>query len=104
LKAGDWHAEFLGQAKNDAFSMVLASLGGGGEGTARGQGDFAAALTANQDRVMGQIAATVRTLFEVRGVQAYCMECPPAYSAAASERERVDTSRWLAAMLGFTGK
>lgn len=104
LKDGDWHAEFLGQQAADPVSMVLASLTGGDQGNGRVHGDFAAALTANQDRVVGQIAATVRSLFEVRGVQAYCMECPPAYSAAASKHERSDASFWLGKWLGFTGK
>ncbi|MDE8652669.1 signal peptide peptidase SppA [Novosphingobium album (ex Liu et al. 2023)] len=83
LGNGKWHAAFLGE-ETDPFSQFLAGLSrreAGGEASAGG-GDIAALFARRQQDLLEQAIGQAQALVAVRGVQAYCLECPRIERAA----------------------
>jgi len=99
---GAWHANYLKDSR-EGFSGFLASLG---RDHARIEAnatpyDLAAMLSARRDAQLANALDQVRSIFSVRGAQAYCLECPglptvvPAPDATGKG--------WLAALAQLSG-
>lgn len=76
-----WHAEFLGE-KPDAFTSLLEGLQAEPRDNAATY-DFAGLVAARQRGQAGMALMQLQGLLGARGVQAYCLECPPLPRAAA---------------------
>src|SRR5690606_39201744 len=83
LEEGGWHADYL-TSPLDPWSEMIASMLGAEEGEQPQARDVAAILGGGQERVLRRLAADLDRLLNVRGAQAYCLECPvrPAASEA----------------------
>lgn len=79
-----WHAQYLGE-ESDTFSDFLTQLRN--TETASRQGDFAAMIAERQQQAAATLLANVRQMTEMRGVQAYCTECPARPAARTSEAQ-----------------
>lgn len=75
LEEGGWHAEYLASPL-DPWGAIIASLIGAEQGEQRQARDVAAILGGGQERVLGRLAGDLDRLLNVRGAQAYCLECP----------------------------
>lgn len=70
-----WHAEFLGE-KPDAFTTFVQGLQTDPKDDARAY-DFAGLIATRQQAQAGRALEQLEGLLGTRGVQAYCLECPP---------------------------
>lgn len=78
LKQGDWHARYLG-ADAPQYGSLLERLVSGSAADARpGAGDMFALAAQQRSQLLDRIAGDIDMLISVRGVQAYCLECPSA--------------------------
>ena len=75
LEDGGWHAEYLASPL-DPWSEMIASLFGAEQGEQRQARDLSAILGGGQERLLGRLAGDLDRLLNVRGAQAYCLECP----------------------------
>lgn len=77
-KLDSWHPVYLGQ-RSDRWAALLERLDGNDDDSAPGAavGDFAGAMTDRQIGLVGRALAGAERLVGTRGVQAYCLECPP---------------------------
>ena len=98
LGEGDWHLEYLGEQTQPYDSLIRQMIVGESEG-ARG-GDIFAMVAQREQALLGQVARDVDRLVSVRGMQAYCLECPP---PAAVRRAPPSPSGWLARLLALIG-
>ncbi|KHK93028.1 signal peptide peptidase SppA [Novosphingobium malaysiense] len=70
-----WHAEFLHE-KPDAFTSFFQGLEAEPQDNAVAH-DFAGMIAMRQQEQAGRALSQLEGLLGARGVQAYCMECPP---------------------------
>ena len=92
-KLANWHAEYYG-VQDDAIGGLLGLLlGGEQEDSVQGR-DLFAVLGQHQQDAMTRALAGLARLGEVRGAQAYCLECEVDRPA----RPRVSSSGWLASL------
>ena len=94
LKDGEWHAKFLG--KDVSPYAALFERFGGGEDAAPAA-DFAAMTARRQQAQVGQALDRLQWLLGGKGVQAYCLDCPPVRAA------KVPDARWLALLGKLVG-
>ena len=81
LEEGDWHPRYFGSEALGYNAVLRDMLTGGGEQTRTPmRGDMTAMLGRAQTRTIHQIEADLSRLMRVRGMQAYCLECPPLMS------------------------
>lgn len=74
LDDGEWHVQYLTSAAGEYDNLLRGLLGGGAE-TAK-QGDLFAMVSGQQEALVAQARDDVRLIMSVRGMQAYCLECP----------------------------
>lgn len=109
LKDGGWHRVYLGGTP-DPWARMLARLANRDDdsappsgGLASGGLDWAAMTTTRQRAMVTQALAEATRLTAVRGIQAYCLECPAAPRALPDRAP--EGGNWLAVaarLLGFT--
>jgi protease-4 len=91
-----WHPVFLGEGR-DQWSALLQRLAGSDEDSAppAAARDFAGAVTARQTGLLGRALAEAERLVGLRGVQAYCLECPaPASGRMPGKGDLTLLMRW----------
>lgn len=79
-KEGEWHAVYLGE-RGGAYDSLIRQLVMGdsaGEGAAAGSGDLFAMTALRSDQLGTRIARDAERLLGTRGIQAFCVACPPA--------------------------
>ena len=96
LEDGGWHAEYLASPL-DPWSEMIASLFGAEQGEQRQARDLSAILGGGQERLLGRLAGDLDRLLNVRGAQAYCLECPVRPSANAQQ----GTGGWMQFLARF---
>ncbi|MDN3646160.1 signal peptide peptidase SppA [Pontixanthobacter aestiaquae] len=93
LEEGAWHAQYLGDGPDQYSTLLRSLLMDDDAESARTGGDLFAMVTGRQQALIGQAHSDLDRLLSVRGMQAYCLECP--VSPAAS-RSTAPPSGWLA--------
>ncbi|WP_374408958.1 signal peptide peptidase SppA [Pelagerythrobacter sp.] len=99
LEEGDWHVEFLGQEVQPYDSLIRQLIAGQASANARG-GDVFALVARREQALLGQVAGDIERLLLVRGMQAYCLECPRPAAARAADP---GPQGWLAKLIAFIG-
>lgn len=79
LADGEWHLSYLSSAPGE-YDNLLRSLMSGKAQTAK-NGDLFAMVSSQQQAIVGQARSDFELLMSVRGMQAYCLECPVATPA-----------------------
>ncbi len=98
LEEGGWHVEYLGEEVQPYDSLIRQIVAG--ESDRAPAGDIFAMVSLRQQALLAQAASDVERLLSVRGMQAYCLECPPSAAArAASPASR----GWLGRLLALIG-
>ena len=92
LEEGDWYARYLG-SKPNSYDTLLRSLLVDDSETAAAP-DLFAKVALGRSSTLARIQGDLDRLLSVRGMQAYCLECPARPAAPA---RRMD-SGWLAAI------
>lgn len=101
LDQGEWHAEFLGGGHADPLSMALRMLGEGEE-EAQVSGDFMAMASLRRQVQVRRLSRTLEWLIDARGVQVYCLECPPGYAGLVTPGQGREATGLLARLVAFT--
>ncbi|MXO89410.1 signal peptide peptidase SppA [Pontixanthobacter aquaemixtae] len=99
LEEGDWHAQYLGGDIDPYNSLIRDILSGDDTEAARQNGDLFAMVAGRQQALMGQVQMDLERLLSVRGMQAYCLECPVSPNVTAA-RNTAPTG-WLAKAAAF---
>ncbi|SFG18314.1 protease-4 [Novosphingobium sp. CF614] len=95
---GKWHAEFLGE-KPDAFTSFIEQLEAKPQDDTAAY-DFAGLVAARQQAQAGRALGQLEGLLGMRGVQAYCLECPP-LPGAGVKAKNLPLVRGLAKVAGW---
>ncbi|NMW30668.1 signal peptide peptidase SppA [Altererythrobacter sp. RZ02] len=82
LEDGDWHVQYLTSSTGE-YDNLLRGLMGGSADTAQ-QGDLFAMVSGQQQALLAQARDDFHLIMSVRGMQAYCLECPNTPAQAAS--------------------
>lgn len=90
LEDGDWYVRYLG-SKPDSYDTLLRSLLVDDSETAAAP-DLFAKIALGRNATLARIQGDLDRLLSVRGMQAYCLECP---ARPAAPTHRTD-SGWLA--------
>ena len=99
LAEGDWHVQYLGNAPG-GYDNLLRGMMSGKTKAAKG-GDLFAMVSGRQQALLGQVQTDLDRLLSVRGMQAYCLECPVSPNV---RNETAPPEGWLARMLAsFAG-
>lgn len=98
LEDGGWYPEYLGDDANRYDTLLRALLLGDDAQGAVG-GDLFAMIAARQQGLLGQFETELGRLLSVRGMQAYCLECPP----AARQAHPPSPGGWLAKLARLVG-
>lgn len=83
LADGDWHADYLGNQPGNYDTLLRSLLVGDDARTSLG-GDLFATVAGRQKALLAQAESDLSRLLTARGMQAYCLECPPPAAAQAS--------------------
>lgn len=96
LEDGGWHAMWLGDDVDPYDSIIRQMFVG--ENARPGGGDLFSMIARQEQALIGQISGDVNRLLSVRGMQAYCLECPaqPRASAQAATEDS-----WVAKLVRF---
>ncbi|MFZ1743223.1 MAG: signal peptide peptidase SppA [Pontixanthobacter sp.] len=92
LKEGDWHVQYLGNAPGEYDTLLRSMLSDDAE-TRIGGGDLFALVSGRQQAALAQVQTDLERMMGVRGMQAYCLECPVTPSAQVSTKS---TEGWFA--------
>jgi len=92
-KLETWHAEYYGAEDNSYGGFLGLLLGGEEEDNAQGR-DLVAQMGERQQEALIRTLAGLTRLGEVRGAQAYCLDC----EVAAPAPPRVSSSGWLSSL------
>lgn len=96
LGEGDWHVSYLGSKPSTYDTLLRQWLVGDGQ---EARADVVTLFSRQQEALAGQLVGDLERLLTTRGVQAYCLECPPApQSRATGGRE---LSGWLAKLVAL---
>lgn len=77
LEDGEWHAEYLGE-DGGRYDTLLRNLLVGENARGPAGGDLFAMAAARQQGLLARVQSDFTRLLSVKGMQAYCIECPPA--------------------------
>lgn len=94
---GRWHAEYLGSEPDPLTRMLEQWEAGSDAGVA---GDFAGLVAMRQQAQAARALEQAQALLGTRGVQAYCLECPPLPGMPAGRRPASLTAG-LARLVGW---
>lgn len=81
LGEGGWHAQYLGGGPDEYNTLLRSMLMGDDAEASSKNGDLFAMVAGRQQAMMGQVQTDLNRLLSVRGMQAYCLECPVAPNA-----------------------
>ncbi len=93
LDEGAWHVDYLGGDVQDFNTLLYALLMQEDSGNA-GPRDVFALFSGRQEAMLGRVAGDVDRLLGMRGMQAYCLECP----SSEGKIERPASTNWLGRM------
>lgn len=99
LEDGDWHLEYLGEEAQPYDSLIRQMVVGQDSARTRG-GDIFAMVAGREQALLGRVASDIERLLAVRGMQAYCLECPPPATARAAT---ASPQGWFAKLLALIG-
>jgi protease-4 len=106
LKAGEWHASYLGSEGGEYDSLLRQLVGNQAKASpaAYQRADLFGMAARQQAMLAGQLNADLARLMGGGGVQAYCLECPER-SALAPRAQTPGEGRgqWLAVLLQMFG-
>lgn len=91
LEDGDWHVQYLTSAAGEYDNLLRGLMGGGAK--AAKQGDLFAMVAGQQEALVAQARDDVHLIMSVRGMQAYCLECP---NRSAQIRSASTSTGWFA--------
>lgn len=103
LKDSAWYPQYLGSGP-DEYSTLLRSMltdDGGSARVSAGGGDLFSMVAGRQQAIAGQVQNDLNRLMAVRGMQAYCLECPVAPSITAAS---TTPQGWVAAVAAYLAK
>ncbi len=84
-----WHAQYYGQS-DDRYASVLERLMAGGDEDdgedSAASGDLVAMAADRQQALLRRAFADLTRMAEIRGAQAYCLDCPVPLARAAAPR------------------
>lgn len=101
LKDGNWHPVWLGQS-SDSFASVLQRLRSDDDAAPPAQGgDWAAMVAERQLAMLTRAVGDVDRIVGVKGMQAYCLECPVVSSAASRDWRAFGTVARIVRFLGL---
>ena len=95
LAEGEWHVTYLGNQPGNYDSLLRNLLVGGDADNVR-NGDLFAMVAMRQQALLGHAKSDLERILQVRGMQAYCLECP--VSPAAKVIETPPSSWWAQAI------
>jgi protease-4 len=100
-----WHARYLGD-DGTGYNTVLRELLYGSVRTTQLQvrGDVTAMVAAGQQRYLAQVNQDLNRLMSVKGMQAYCLECPPRFSANPAGANGEIAPQNLGQNIGWLGR
>ncbi|GAA4643094.1 signal peptide peptidase SppA [Pontixanthobacter gangjinensis] len=99
LADGEWHVQHLGNAPGGYDSLLRNMMSS--ETRSAKRGDLFAMVSGRQQALLGQVQSDLDRLLAVRGMQAYCLECPISPNART---ETAPPAGWLARMFAsFAG-
>ena len=100
LEDGDWHASWLGDDAQPYDTLIRRLIAGDGADARAGaaSGDLFATIARREQALAGQVVRDVERLLSVRGMQAYCLECPV---EARSRAQAAASDGWFARLLRF---
>lgn len=101
IKQGEWHPVFLGEQDESYDSLIRKLMKRNQAGlAATSSGDIFALTAARNDALGARLVRDTGRLLGARGAQAFCLECPPAPSAAPAPAARpeglLSVLEWLA--------
>ena len=97
LTDGNWHPVYLGSDETPYETLLRQWLVDDGSQEVRR--DIVGMVSAGQDDLAGRLAGDLQRLLGSRGMQAYCLECPPPHvNARTSARE---ANSWLSTLTNF---
>jgi len=100
LSQGEWHVTYLGEEAGGYNSLVRNMLTGEDAETARGGGDLFSMVAQRQQALIGQAQLDLDRMLSVRGMQAYCLECPVSPNAKLlDERPKGWLSRVISSIM-----
>lgn len=99
LEEGDWHAKRLG-SEADPYQSVISQLLSGEARSTAANGDLFTYAGRSQARVSAQVLADLERLTSVKGMQAYCLECPSSARPAPKSAEL----SWLQAISTYIAR
>lgn len=97
LEEGDWHAQFLGESSASTDSLLRSLLFEDTQARHAG-GDIFGMVARAEQAAQTQMLADLDRLLSVRGMQAYCLECP-AQPGSARVSDRTGVLAKIAALL-----
>ncbi len=86
LAEGEWHVTYLGEQVSGYDSLLRSLLVGDDAETVRG-GDLFAMVAQRQQALIGQARIDLDRMLSVKGMQAYCLECPVSPNAKIAPKE-----------------
>ena len=101
LEPGNWHARYLGQEDGE-LSGLLRQMTGSALAAKSAPRDVVAMAAQRQAALPARALADAERLIAPRGAQAYCLECPPLFSAAMPGRANRAGFAWIARLFGIT--
>lgn len=99
LGEGQWHAKWLGDQVRP-YDTLIRQLVAGDSAERSGGGDLFAMVAQRQRTLTGEVAADLERLLSVRGMQAYCLECPPTPRARVAATDE----RWMIRLMRFVAR
>lgn len=94
LEDGGWHVEFLGEDVQPYDALIRQLVAG----ESAGGGDIFAMVAGRERALLARVAGDVERLLSSSGMQAYCLECPPAPNVQAQASV---PKGWLARLFTF---
>lgn len=100
LETGDWHPVRLGTQVDPYQSVVSQLLSGKAAASAPANGDLFTFAGRSQARIAAQMTADLNRLTSVKGMQAYCLECPNTARPLPTQK----TANWWQAVGAFLAR
>ena len=100
LEDGDWHATYLGSTPNSYDSLIRQMVTGSEAGERANVGLFGV-IAQQQSALSATFTRDFERLLGVKGVQAYCLECPRSLAAPKPAKASLG---WLSTLGSLLGK
>jgi len=96
LADGEWHAQWLGD-DIQPYDTLIRRLVAGDSSDRAPSGDLFAMVALRQQQLTARVAGDLDRLLSIKGMQAYCLECPP----TAQSRASTGDDGWLSRLARF---